>query len=403
MGEFLEKVEQYTVDVINGRNQTFRDQAYRCFLFLLSRLYFQVVQLRHILYHDWKLWRQHNLGCQVISVGNLTTGGTGKTPVVELIAKTVASRKKHVAILSRGYRSKDRRSFWQRLLGKLPGAHPEQRVPRVVSDGRQVLLDSEVAGDEPYMLAKNLLPTSDRCGVAVVVDKDRVFGGRYAQKHLNASILILDDGFQYLRLFPTMNILLVDSTSPFHNHEMLPCGLLREPIENMRRAKYIFLTKSDGRKSLNHLKKFFHRHHPTASLIECNHEPKHFEEVGNPYNQMQLEGLRGRKIAAFSGIAVPESFLNYLRKYGGDIVYTRHFVDHHRYRKKEIEEIFEQARLHGAEMLVTTEKDAVRLPSDLAGGLPLFFLRIEIKILDGQAEFDKCIDEICPREEEICP
>ncbi|MBP5640993.1 MAG: tetraacyldisaccharide 4'-kinase [Victivallales bacterium] len=392
MSDFLEKTEQYTVDIINGRNKTIWDRVYRVFLFVLSRLYRNIVQLRLSLYSSSVL-KQQDPGCIVISVGNLTTGGTGKTPVVELLSRTLAERGRHVAILSRGYRSKEKRTFWSKLKGMFLGGN-DSIPPRVVSDGKKVMLDSEEAGDEPFMLASNLLATDKHSGVSVVVDKDRVKGGSYAIQHMQADTLILDDGFQYLRLRPRLNILLVDSTNPFHNHEMLPCGLLREPIKNIRRANFVFMTKSNGKYYLRHLRSFILRHNPAAAVIECNHVPCYLQNV-TTRERLELQELKGKKIAALSAIAVPTSFLNYLTQLGGEIVYSKHFVDHHRYKKPEIEEFFRKANKHGAEIIVTTEKDAVRLPSLPEGNLPVYFLRIAIKILKGHEEFEKCITQIC--------
>ena len=392
MSDFLEKTEQYTVDIINGRNKTVWDRMYRVFLFVLSRAYRNIVQLRLSLYSS-SILRQQDPGCMVISVGNLTTGGTGKTPVVELLSRTLAERGRHVAILSRGYRSKVKRTFWDKLKAKFTGG-ADGIPPRIVSDGRQVLLDSEEAGDEPFMLASNLLATPNRDGVAVVVDKDRVKGGSYAIRKMQADTLILDDGFQYLRLKPRLNILLVDTTNPFHNHEMLPCGLLREPIKNLRRADYVFMTKSNGHPSLRHLRAFILRHNPSAAVIECNHVPCYLQNVVTR-EQMALDDLRGKKIAALSAIAVPASFLNYLTGLGGEIVYSKHFVDHHRYKVPEIQEFFKKAKKHGADIIVTTEKDAVRLPPLPEDDIPVLFLRIAIKILSGHEEFEKCITQIC--------
>ena len=391
MSDFLEKTEQYTVDIINGRNKTIWDRLYRVFLFALSRVYRDIVQLRLGMYNS-SILKQQDPGCIVISVGNLTTGGTGKTPVVELLSRTLAERGRHVAILSRGYRSKAKRTFMMKLKGLL--GRSDDIPPRVVSDGRKVMLDSEEAGDEPFMLASNLLATERHGGVAVVVDKDRVKGGSYAIQHMQADTLILDDGFQYLRLRPRLNILLVDTTNPFHNHEMLPCGLLREPIKNIRRANFVFMTKSNGKDYLRHLRAFILRHNPAAAVIECNHVPCYLQDVVTR-KRMELNELKGKKIAALSAIAVPASFLNYLTQLGGEIVYSKHFVDHHRYRKQEIEEFYKKANHHGAELIVTTEKDAVRLPPLPEGDLPVFFLRIAIKILKGHEEFEKCITQIC--------
>lgn len=387
----LEKFEQYVVEIINGKRRDGFARYFRMFLFLLSRAYRNIVQLRLSLYTS-QVFRQRVFGCFVVSVGNLTTGGTGKTPVVELISRTLAERGKHVAILSRGYRSKSQ-PVWHRLKGLFTG-NPEIVPPKVVSDGRQVLLDSRQAGDEPFMLARNLLATDKRDGVMVIVDKDRFKGGTYATRK-GADILVLDDGFQYLRLRPWINILLVDSTNPFHNHEMLPCGMLREPIKNIRRADFIFLTKSNGQASLRHLRAFLKRHNPNAPIIECNHIPQYLQNVADTGDSHPLEWLAGRKVAALSAIAVPEAFENYLTELGGVIVCRRHFADHHRYHPEELAKFCEEAREQGAEVLMTTEKDAVRMTHLPENSLPFYFLRVEIKILDGKQNFDECINQIC--------
>ena len=387
----LERIEQYVVTIINGERRDGFARYFRMFLFLLSRAYRNIVQLRLSLYTS-QVFRQRVFGCFVVSVGNLTTGGTGKTPVVELLSRTLAERGRHVAILSRGYRSKSQ-PLWHRLKGLFTG-NPEIVPPKVVSDGERVLLDSRQAGDEPFMLARNLLATEKRKGVMVVVDKDRFKGGTYATRK-GADTLVLDDGFQYLRLRPWINILLVDSTNPFHNHELLPCGMLREPIKNIRRADFIFLTKSNGRDSLRHLRTFLKRHNYHASIIECNHVPQYLQSVSDAEDRHPLDWLNGRKVAALSAIAVPEAFENYLEELGGIIVERCHFADHHRYRPEELEEFCRTAREQGAEILMTTEKDAVRMPKLPDGAPPFYFLRVEIKILRGQENFDECINQIC--------
>ena len=390
MQNVTEKIEQYVVEIINGQRRTGFARYFRYFLFGLSRLYRNAVQFRLSLYNSGLL-RQHVFGCFVVSVGNLTTGGTGKTPVVELLARTLLSRGKHVAVLSRGYRSKPP-PLSSRLKGLFSG-NPEVVPPRVVSDGTRVLIDSGVAGDEPYMLARNLVGTPEHPGAMVVVDKDRFKCGVYATTR-GADTLILDDGFQYLRLRPWTNILLVDSTCPFHNHEMLPCGMLREPIKNMRRADYIFLTKSDGRESLSHLRAFIKRHNPQAEIIECNHVPKYLEEV-NTGAKLPLSALKDAKVASLSAIAVPQSFNNYLTVHGAEIVLKKHYADHHRYSRDELLSFGEDAKKAGAQFIMTTEKDAVRLPPLPRSFMPTYFLRVEIEILDGEEAFKRCISQIC--------
>ncbi len=386
MRAILERLEQYFLPFILGRPQTRkRDVAITALLFVASRFYRMVTQFRIWLY-DRRFFRYHALGCLVVSIGNLTCGGTGKTPVVEVFARSLNQKGRRVAILSRGYRSK-KRSLYERLLAQ--AGQLEEDPPKIVSDGERVLLNSEYAGDEPFMLASNLP------GVVVLVDKDRVKSGRYAIDKFQTDTLILDDGFQYLRLRPHINIVLVDSTTPFGNHHVLPRGILREPIKNIRRADYVFLTKSSGGHRNEHLKRFVRRHNRRAEIIECCHMPQYLADVHNPLKRRELTYLNGKKIAAISGIANPESFERFLEELGGKIVYTEHFVDHHRYSEPEIEHFAAAAKKAGAEILLTTEKDAVRIPPIKGAATEFFFLRIQIDILSGRENFDQCISRIC--------
>jgi tetraacyldisaccharide 4'-kinase len=305
---------------------------------------------------------------------------------VEVFARTLSENGRKVAILSRGYRSK-KRTFREKLAHFFTKGKIES-PPKVVSDGKDLLLNSEYAGDEPYMLASNLPE------VAVVVDKDRVKSGIYAINNFQSDVIILDDGFQYLMLKPHINIVLVDSTDPFGNGHVLPRGVLREPIKNIRRADYIFLTKSDGSHKLDHLKRFIRRHTRRAEIIECCHKPQ---------NLVTLEGkeihplskLKGAKVAALSAIARPESFEKFLEDFGAELVLKDHFADHHRYSQQEIIDFINTAKSHGAEMIVTTEKDAVRIPHIERCDVPIYYLRILIDILSGKESFDQCISRIC--------
>ncbi|MFO7821332.1 MAG: tetraacyldisaccharide 4'-kinase [Lentisphaeria bacterium] len=383
--ELGEQAEQYVVSLLQGPCRTRRDYLARATLFIMSRLYRSLVQLRLSLYGE-RILRQRMLGCLVVSIGNLTVGGTGKTPIVEVFAKTLAAKNRRVAILSRGYRSK-KQPLWKKIREKL--AHPDKATPpRVVSDGRHLLMNSAMAGDEPYMLASNLP------NVSVLVDKDRVKSGRYAIKNMDIDTLLLDDGFQYLHLKPRVNILLVDSTEPFHNHHLLPRGFLREPIKNVRRADYIFLTKSNGGSQIRHLKRFLKHHNPRAEIIECTHKPQYLEDV---YTQEQfpLEMLQGKQISAISGIARPEGFESFLETLGGNLVYAERFFDHHRYRQQEIIDFINASLKKDTEMIITTEKDAVRFPKLIRRDLPIYFLRVEIDILSGQESFNDCITRMC--------
>ncbi len=383
--EIIEVGEQYVIEIIGGRRRTRWDRLFCAFLFAISRVYANVVLLRQTLY-DHRILRQRMLGCLVVSVGNLTVGGTGKTPVVEVFAKTLAAKGRRVAILSRGYRSKGKpvlqhvRDAFLKTSKKTP--------PRVVTDGKRLLMDSALAGDEPYMLATNL------SNVMVVVDKDRVKAGLYAIRKLGADTLLLDDGFQYLRLRPRLNILLIDATIPFHNHHMLPRGLLREPIRNLRRADYVLLTKSTGGSHIRHLRRFVMRHNPRAEIIECTHRPLHLQDVFTQ-ERRPLTFLKGKRLAAISGIAAPDSFENFLPTLGGELVYAERFIDHHRFRQQEIIDFLNASLNHRADLIVTTEKDAVRFPKIDRRDLPFYFLRVEIDILSGAETFNDCIARIC--------
>ncbi len=375
--------EQFAIDVIMGRREGTAAALLAVFLQVCSNLFSGIVQLRLWLYRH-RILRDQPLGCLVVVVGNLTVGGTGKTPVVEKFARSLRDRGRKVAILSRGYMSKAP-PFWKKWWFWI--THTEEPPPRVVSDGARVLLDSELAGDEPYMLARNLP------GVVVLVDKNRVKAGAYAIKKFGCDTLVLDDGFQYLPLKGRLNLLLVDKTNPFGNGHLLPRGILREPVRHLRRASYVFLTKSRGHRD-EELEAVIRRFNPDVEIIECAHQPQYLQRIGNG-ERCELAELRGRSIAAFSGIATPESFEAFLREAGARLVHTQRYLDHYRFTHEDIQEVFAGAVQAGAEFVVTTEKDAVRLAADEKYPLPCYYLRLEIDILRGAADFDEAVGKIC--------
>jgi len=381
-----EELEQYFLEVMDGRRSRWYDRTLCAVLFIASRFYRMGNQFRIWMY-DKRVIRHHALGCLVVSIGNLSCGGTGKTPVVEVFARSLSSQGRRVAILSRGYRSR-KRPLWFRLK-HLFSTQKIELPPKVVSDGKDLLLNSEYAGDEPFMLASNLK------NVAVLVDKDRVKSGIYAITRFHSDVIILDDGFQYLMLKPHINIVLVDSTDPFGNGHVLPRGILREPIKNIRRADYVFLTKSDGSHRIAHLKRFIRRHTRRAEIIECCHRPQYLVRLFSGGAREPLDRLRGAKVAALSAIARPESFERFLEEFGAVLVLRDHYADHHRYSQQEIIDFINEAKAAGAEFIVTTEKDAVRIPRIMRCDVPLYYLRIEIDILSGQESFDQCISRIC--------
>lgn len=381
-----ENLEQYFLKLIKNRHPNNFEKFLLNTLFVASRFYRMAVQIRIWMYEK-RVIRNRSIGCLVVSIGNVSCGGTGKTPVVEVFAKSLTEQGRKVAILSRGYRSKSL-SFTEKMMMRL--AHKKIELPpRIVSDGNDLLLSSRESGDEPYMLASNLP------NVAVLVDKDRVKSGLYAIDKFETDVLILDDGFQYLRLKPHINIVLVDSTDPFSNGHVLPRGVLREPVKNIARADYIFLTKSVGGNKNAHLRKFLRKYNKRAEIIECCHRPQYLENVFNRGEKYPLETLKGTKVAAISAIAQPTSFEGFLEKQGAIIIERIHYADHHSYSQQEIIDFIIKAKKAGAEYIITTEKDAVRVPKIDRQDLKMLFLRIQIDILSGQENFEQCIKRIC--------
>jgi tetraacyldisaccharide 4'-kinase len=306
----LEKLEQFAIDVILERRYGKRAALLRWFLLGLSLIYGQIIRLRSWVYLN-RLIKWHHVGCRVISIGNLTVGGTGKTPVVEQFARCLTQAGRKVAILSRGYKSTPL-PFWQRIWYRLTFRR-SSLPPRIVSNGKSVLLDPTTAGDEPFMLASNL----DR--VYVLVDKNRIKSAVHAIEEYGVDTILLDDGYQYLPFRERLNVALIDREAPFGNEFLLPRGTLREPHSHLRRADVIFITKCDG-SDLSRLKARIRRFNRHAEIIECTHHPLYLKEI-NTGRQLPLSYLQGRKVGAVAGIAVPESFCPGSRtaRSGGDL------------------------------------------------------------------------------------
>jgi len=382
----LEQLESYLLGVVEDREKGKGASILRFFLRQLSRLFALIVQVRLKLY-SWGIIRPHTLGCQVLSVGNLTVGGTGKTPIVEVFARSLQQQGRKVAILSRGYKRK-KQPLGERIKARLT-FQESGPPPLVVSDGKRLLLNSEISGDEPYMLASNLPQ------VAVLVDKNRVKAGKYAIKKLGCDTLVLDDGFQYLSLRHRLDIVLVDRTNPFGNRHVLPRGLLREPVRNIRRAGFIFITKSNGDGAAE-LKAQLRALNPDAEISECRHHAKYLQDVYSG-ERLPLEHLQGMPVAAISGIAVPQGFEDELGRQGAHVLLHETYADHHRYTQQEILDVINSALQAGARALLTTEKDAVRFPFIERRDIPIYFLRVEIEMLSGTEAFKDWIARICFR------
>lgn len=375
----------YLLDIVEGRRKDNFSVIVISLLSILSWIYRFLVFLRLKLY-SLGIFKTRSFGCLSISVGNISVGGTGKTPVVEMLAAAFNKNGRKVAILSRGYKKKE-----APLLKRLYPSNIKQKF-RVVSDGEGVLLDVLESGDEPYMLAKNVP------GSVVLVGKDRVLTADYAVSRYGADTLILDDGFQYLSFGRKLDVVLIDITNPFGNGHLLPRGTLREPKSSLKRADVFFLTKVSAnptdkeKKDIEEVRAQITSVKPNADIIECTHQPKYLKAIGTG-EQLPLDSLKGKKICVFSGIARPESFKKALVDLGADIVNSTIFADHHRYTADEISKIMQNAA-GKVDMVITTEKDAVRVPKDGIGDIPCYYLRVEVAILKGEDVFNDCISRL---------
>lgn len=378
-----DRLERFAVDVILERRSGKRARALLGFLRALSGLYAAAVRLRLRLYQK-RLLRAGIPGCTVVSVGNLTVGGTGKTPVVELLARELQAGGRRVAILSRGYKSVPR-PLLSRLFDKL-FKNRSVFAPRVVTDGHALLLDSRTAGDEPFMLANNLRD------VVVVVDRDRVKAATYAIERFGCDLLLLDDGLQYLKLKRAVNIVLVDAQAPFGNRYLLPRGTLREPPSHLRRATHILLTKCESAENPE-LVQEIRRHNRTAEIIPCAHQPRDLRDILTG-QKLSLDKLKGWRIGAISGIAVPESFEAALMRLGARVELSERYSDHHRFSRVEVEEFVRRCAKKGLHAVVTTEKDAVRFPRLVDPEIPVYCLRVEIHILGNHAAWRALLDRL---------
>ena len=317
---------------------------------LLSFFYGWVNSLRVYLYAR-NVFSTRSLSSKVVSVGNITLGGTGKTPFVILIAEMLRKKGLRVAVLSRGYKGNFQEPF------------------RLVSDGKKVFMKPFQAGDEPFLLAEKLK------GIPVIVGQNRWRSGQFAIKNFQSEILILDDGFQHLPLKRDLNLLLIDSSSPFGNGYLFPRGALRESLSQMSRADAFILTKAGQGDNINKLKNYLTKSSKEIPIFQVEYIPDEVRMLGNK-TSFPPEYLNGKRVLSFSGIAKPVSFQQTLLHLNAKIVEFAAFPDHHQYRPKELEKLFKKARDLGVEALVTTEKDLVRCQGQGQGAIPLLGLSV---------------------------
>ena len=299
----------------------------------------------------------------VLSLGNITAGGTGKTPATIMLARWAKSEGYNVAILSRGYGGK------------------YQNDAAVVSDGKSILLSPEISGDEPWLMANVLRD------IPVIVSRTRYVAGLKAKKAFNCNFFILDDGFQHFRLKRDMDIVLADAMRPFGNGHLLPWGPLREPVSGLKRADAVIFTGAGNSNKEKYKKSFFNK-----PLFTGDHAPdKIIYSSGG--KEFDISYLNGKRVIAFSGIAKPESFKKSLLNLGADVVSFRAFGDHYTFKKKDIQNLLKEQEVLKGELVITTEKDWARIREMEVETEALAYLTIKFVITSGKDKLFNTIKE----------
>ena len=356
-----EAIKKYLLCLATDRVDGVIPACIKFFLFLLSIVYvLAVVFLIHIC-----RFFQLSLGCRVISVGNITLGGTGKTTLVAYIAEVLKSEGHKVAIISRGYKK-----------------------PTTPDTGNSS--DYAGMGDEPFMLQEKLKD------IPVIVDRDRFRAGKKAVQDYGVDSVILDDGMQQWRLKKDLEIVAVDATNPFGNRCLLPRGILRQPIFSLQYADIFVLTKTNFSQDVAKIKEELHSINPGALIVESFHSPVGFYDILNPHELLGKESLKGLTVTVFSGIGDPVSFKETVNGLGITVGLSFDFPDHHGYTQKEIDEIIDSSRERKIETLITTEKDSARLAHSGINyrNCKVLVLRIQIIIRDDEKVFSRRLRSI---------
>ena len=375
MGKPFKKIEAIIYD--SGVSPHF---SLRSFLSMFSKVYGGSVKLRRNFYKK-AVFQSKRLPCPIISIGNITVGGTGKTPMTIYVAQVVKQLGYKVAIISRGYKGKS------------------ERVGGIVSDGRVLLMTPEIAGDEPYMMAKRLKD------VPVIVGKNRFRAGRQAVRKFNPDVIVLDDGFQHLKLQRDLDLVLLDCRKPFGNGHLLPRGVMREPVSALLCADAIILTKSDTvnnnetsslpkkLRSYERKKPVYRTFHHPFVYKTVKEEKSLFENSIQGVLRLNLASIRGRTVFAFSGLADNHNFQQTVKSLKCNVSGFMEFSDHHPYSDRDLKDISAAAKRSMSECIVTTEKDYVRIAHKIDWPDDLFVIGIEIDFGADEKRFNSYIKD----------
>jgi tetraacyldisaccharide 4'-kinase len=351
---------EYYMRVISGEARGAAASAARAALSVLSGLYLGGLKVRRAAY-DAGLARAKRVDAKVVSIGNITTGGTGKTPATIYFAREYLARGLRVVVLSRGY-----------------GRSTPADTPLVVSDGIDILLSPAESGDEPRLIAEKL--AEKLAGVPVVVCGDRVRGAELAIEKFGAELILLDDGFQHAAIARDEDIVLIDCANPFGFGKLLPRGLLREPLSALKRATRFVLTRADGCDCTDTIAAL-RGINPDAPVNRSRHNPVGLVTLDGERRE-ELDSISGGKVLAVSSIGNPEAFEKTLSRLGADVARSLRFADHHDYTDADADNIMAAAKESGAEYIIGTEKDGVRLRTVSNAPKDMLLLEIEFEMMD---------------------
>jgi len=351
-------VKEYYLSILSGQQRGFIASIIKSALSTFTLPYSAVLNTRNVLYKNG-LVRSTRLPVKVISIGNITTGGTGKTPLVELSAKYLSKIGKKVAILSRGY----------------GGNNPSQE-------------NNDIVNDECLALRENLQD------VPVLAGRDRVKNGEKAISDFGVDCVILDDGFQHLKLKRDLDIVVIDALNPFGGGNLIPRGSLREPLKNLERADLFIIShcNQSNEQTIQSIYTALNRINNDAPVCESIHSPVHIDKADGSI--LEPEWVKGKRIYALSAIGNPESFAYTLERLEADLIGHKVFQDHHNYTKKEIDGVISDAQSLGADAIAVTQKDMVKIRKMNIKDAEILSLKIEIQITKGIELYEEAIDRV---------
>lgn len=363
-------LRRYIEKIIDGSKKGKTAAVIRFILFLFSIIYSQLAKIRASLYRN-NILKKKEAEVPVISIGNITTGGTGKTPFTAFLAEELKEKYK-IAIISRGY-----------------GAAEDVEEPFLIKDGSDIYADAAQAGDELFMLARS------NDDLIFIRSANRYQGSKLAAEK-GADLILLDDGFQHYQLKRNVDIVLIDAEEPFSNNRVLPAGLLREPFAALKRADLFLINRSENIElnRVKEIKKSLNTLSPNnRGVFRAETVLDNCVSVADQKKE-ELDFLKEKKVFAFSGIGSPDAFKKSIEAAGAELVSYKIFKDHYNYQKEDLLTLLDQYSASQADLILTTEKDAVKLFdfAEMIGTLPFYYLKISLEI-DDREKLLKIIEE----------